>query len=286
MSKIKKLIAIVSLISILAIFIFPSPVLAIQNGTPDDESHPYVVICVFDVDVGGKPTPVWRTTGFLISPTVVVTAGHGTYGTVGARVSNATYIPPIENPPNTDEYPFPGDWAIEAAEIHTYPDYLATPTIPGLPMFDAYDVGIIILSEPIILNEYAQLPDAGFVDTLRKYAPVDIVGYGVTSQERGNGVDPYNAWQWDRYRNFATANLIPSKGVISDMFLTVSSNKGKGTGGTTFGDSGGPILNAGTNIVLGLNSFVPNVNCDGVGYDQRIDREDILEWINYIISIP
>ena len=189
----------------------------------------------------------------------------------------------MQNPPVDDEYPFPGPWAIEAAEIYTHPDYLATPTIPGLPMFDAYDIGIIVLSEPIFLDEYAELPDAGYVDTLRKYAPVDTVGYGVTTQERGGGVDPYSAWQWDRYRNFATANLIPSKDIISDMFLKVSSNKGRGTGGTTYGDSGGPILQAGTNIVLGLTSFGPNFNCDGVGYDQRLDRYDVLDWVNSFI---
>lgn len=284
MKKIMKILTIVSLMAILSTFAFSSPALAIQNGIHDGDAHPYVVICVFDLDIGGTPTPAWRTTGFLISPTVVITAGHGTYGTVGARVSNDSYIPPMQNPPILTEYPFPGSWATEAAEIYTHPDYLATPTGRGLPMFDAYDIGIIVLSEPIELDKYAELPEAGFVDTLRKYAPVELVGYGSTSQERGGGVDPYNAWQWDRYRNFANANLIPSNDVISDMFLKVSSNEGKGTGGTTFGDSGGPILNAGTNVVLGLTSFGTNVNCSGVGYDQRLDRQDILEWIESIMN--
>lgn len=265
----------VCLITLLAISILSSPVLAIQNGTYDNEDHPYVVICIFDLDIGGTPTPVWRTTGFLISPTVVVTAGHGTYGTVGARVSTQSQVPfPAPTPPG---YPWPG-WGIEASAIYTHPDYLSTPG-PGLPMFDAYDVGIVILSEPIILDEYATLPVAGYADTLRKNAPVDLVGYGMIYQERGGGVNPYDAWQWDGTRNYAPANLVPSKGVISDMFLTVAANKGGGTGGTTFGDSGGPILEAGTNTVLGLNSFVTNYNCDGVTYAQRIDRQDILDWI-------
>jgi ubiquinone/menaquinone biosynthesis C-methylase UbiE len=36
----------------------------------------------------------------------------------------------------------------------------------------------------------------------------------------------------------------------------------------------------GTNIILGVNSFVSNPNCDGVTYSQRIDIADILAWIN------
>ena len=77
--------------------------------------------------------PAWRTTGVLISPTIVLTAGHGTYGTTGARVSTLSYIPR-----SYQGYPYPGKWAIEAKAIYTYPDYQAVPG-PGLPQFDAYE---------------------------------------------------------------------------------------------------------------------------------------------------
>jgi hypothetical protein len=269
MKKLWKLMLTIGLVAILALSIFPASALAIQNGSHDGSNHPYVVMCVFDVE----GTPTWRTTGFLISPTVVVTAGHGTYGTDGARVSTLDYIPS-----GYEGYPGTGSWAVEASGINTHPLYRSTPG-PGLPNFDSYDVGVIILSEPIYLSEYAVLPDAGYVDTLKNNSPVDLVGYGVTDQYRGKGATAGNSWMWDRYRNYAPAYLIPSKGVISNMFLSVSANKGRDTGGTTFGDSGGPIFKAETNTVLGLNSFVNTYNCDGVTYAQRIDLLDILEWI-------
>jgi secreted trypsin-like serine protease len=50
-------------------------------------------------------------------------------------------------------------------------------------------------------------------------------------------------------------------------------------GGTCFGDSGGPILNDGTDTVLAVNSYVTNGNCAGVTYSQRIDIPEVLAWI-------
>ncbi len=246
------------------------PVAASQFGAPDDGNHPYVVMCVFDVD--GQPA--WRTTGFLISPTVVVTAGHGTYGATGGRVTNSPTIPTW----GVDGYPGPGPWAVEVSAIYTHPLYRAVPA-PGLPGFDAYDVGIVVLSQPIILDGYAALPDPYLVETLPNMAGVDLVGYGVNYQQRGGGRSPRDAWRWERMRYYASANVIPSEDCISHMFVKLTANPGQGKGGTTFGDSGGPILLAGTNIVLANNSFVTNANCDGVTYAQRIDIPEVLDWV-------
>jgi secreted trypsin-like serine protease len=51
------------------------------------------------------------------------------------------------------------------------------------------------------------------------------------------------------------------------------------TGGTCFGDSGGPNFFYGTNIVAGVTSFGINGNCAGTGGVFRMDRSWALDWV-------
>ena len=60
----------------------PDPRRRSSSANPDGDAHPYVCLVVFyDED----DAPLWRTTGELVAR-VVLTAGHGTIGTSGARV--------------------------------------------------------------------------------------------------------------------------------------------------------------------------------------------------------
>jgi secreted trypsin-like serine protease len=52
------------------------------------------------------------------------------------------------------------------------------------------------------------------------------------------------------------------------------------TGGTCFGDSGGPNFIGTSNVVGGVTSFGKNGNCAGTGGVYRVDRADDLGWLN------
>lgn len=257
---------------------------AITNGQPDAGRHPYVGLLVFDSAPG---QPAWRCSGSLIAPNLVLTAGHCTDGAVAARIwfdEDVTY----NNVP-FPLYPYggPGSGAIEGTP-YTNPEY-RSPENPygggnGLPAFSYRDVGVVVLDEPVYMDEYAQLPAAGLVDTLKNKTGIDFIGYGVQYQAQipGNQVPqppPFYRWTGPRVRLYAPSELVSGNFVHSAEFMRLALNPGGGSGGTCFGDSGGPDLLGGTSTVLAVNSYVTNVNCGGVGYSSRVDIPEVLNWV-------
>jgi hypothetical protein len=257
---------------------------AITNGQPDGNNHPYIGLLVFDAAPG---VPGWRCSGALIAPNVVLTAGHCTDGAVAARIwfdADVTY----DNIPYP-LYPFggPGSGAVEGT-AYTYGEF-CTGCGNGLPQFAHGDVGIVVLEKDVDVGGFAQLPTPGLVDTLQNKAAIDFVGYGVQYQAQvpGNQLPqppPYYRWTGPRIRMYAPSEMVSGNFVHSDEFMRLALNPGGGSGGTCFGDSGGPDLLGGTDTVLAVNSYVTNVNCSGVGYSFRVDTPAVLEWINTFLQ--
>jgi trypsin len=258
---------LIALVAAALAVMMASPAKAITNGQPDNGRHPYVGLAVFD---DAPNHPAWRCSASLLSPTVVLTAGHCTDEAVAARVWFD------ENVQTNPEYPSSGTTSYDG-KPYTYPGFCIG-CGNGLPGFAYRDVGIIVLTEPVprsVVSRYAQLPTPDLVDQLSSKAPVTLVGYGV--QERIVGGGP-PVWAGLRVRLMAPARLVSGSFTHSEEFVRVTASPGQG-GGTCFGDSGGPILNNGTDTVLAVNSYVTNGNCAGVTYSQRIDIPEVLAWI-------
>lgn len=258
--------------AVLVLLLSTTAAFAVTNGQPDNGDHPYVGLLVFD-DASG---PVWRCSGTLLSPTVVLTAGHCTDGAVAARV---WFDESVQNNP---EYPFSGATSYDGVP-YTNPDFCIG-CGNGLPGFAFRDVGIVVLTEPVpmsVVGTYGQLPDAGVVDTLPNKAPVDLVGYGVQEQIHGGGPP---VWTGLRARLFAPTQLVSNNFVHSDEFIRLTANPAQDKGGTCFGDSGGGDFLGDTRTVLSVNSYVTNGNCAGVTYSQRVDIPEVLAWINSFLS--
>jgi secreted trypsin-like serine protease len=52
------------------------------------------------------------------------------------------------------------------------------------------------------------------------------------------------------------------------------------TGGTCFGDSGGPNYLGTSNVVAGVTSFGKNGSCGGTGGVFRLDRKDVVDFVS------
>lgn len=288
--------AVVVAVSLAALLLGASGAMAITNGQPDAGRHPYVGLMVA-LDKNG--VPLWRCSGSALTSTVFLTAGHCTaapaahvevwYGEgpvrtdpdyAAAVAASPTGVVSCNASPLFDGYPCKGD---AGGTPHPNPAF-CNPCGPGSMNFASHDTGVVKLTSSVSLSRYAQLPAVGLVGTLANKSPIDLVGYGVQVQAQIPGSQlpqppPFNRWTGPRERMFAPAELVSGNFSNSGEFLRVSFNPGQGKGGSCFGDSGGPNLLGGTDIVLGDNSYVNNVNCSGTGYAQRVDLPDIQAWI-------
>lgn len=230
---------------------------AITNGQWDGDGHPYVAA------VGGLVNgEMFLCSAAAISETILVTAAH-CFQTPGQMVL-VTFDPDGPVGPNIVF----GTW-------FPHPDFCLG-CGPGLPGFDTNDVAVVVLDDPFFLDEYAELPTEGLVDTLPMGTEVTVVGYGVQEFTRGGG-PPEPLFSITRY--FAPSKLIASKHKHSDEFIKLTANPAQGKGGVCFGDSGGPNLLEGTSTILAINSYLTNYNCAGVTYSNRIDTAEVLEFI-------
>lgn len=243
---------------------------AITNGTPDGDGHPYVGLLVFDV--GGAPA--WRCSGTLLSPTVLLTAGHCTSGATGGRV---WFEADVQN--DVVGYPFATATSVEFCGIHTHPEYTDS-------AFFFRDVGVVTLCEPVEMDTYGVLPAVNQLDKLKtKRGQQDVtftaVGYGL--QKSFPDAASFHESRL-RIRMVATPKLnqINVPGFTGDFSMLLSNNAH--TGGTCFGDSGGPNFLGKSNIVAGVTSFGINGNCAGTGGVFRMDRQNVLDFVNLILN--
>ena len=237
-----------------------APAQAITDGVPDGDAHPEVGLMVAFVD--GEPA--WRCSGTLISSTVYLTAGHCTYGADHVEL----WFDDDLRDAAAVGYPTNGE---VSGTPYTHPQY-------DDAAFYLYDVGVVVLDEPVLLDEYGALPTLNQLDALKtskKAATFTAVGYGLQKS-----FPDAAAWKDQAVRlrmvSYPKLNQI-NTGFTGDGSLLLSNNAH--TGGTCSGDSGGPNFIGDSNVIAGVTSFGLNDACAGTGGVYRVDRADDLAFI-------
>ena len=76
----------------------------------------------------------------------------------------------------------------------------------------------------------------------------------------------------------AQPHLIQINTGYTGSFSMLLSNNAS-TGGTCFGDSGGPNFLGTSSVVAAVTSFGKNGSCGGTGGVFRLDRRDVLDFV-------
>lgn len=301
--------------ALLMLVLAVSPAAAItRGGSVDAGEHPQVGQLLFYLpdepsSIYSDPGGWYSCSGTLVSPTIVVTAGHCTFAVghngrsttspdnryTAARGNgsggNDMWFTLVPDASQWDGFPATFDengdlnYATQAARYrarsawaNSNPDWIRATSYPH-PQYDdrafyLHDAGVIVLDKAVRVASYATIPSLDYLDQYagrRNEHRFEVVGYGLEK------VLPFVDIGGDT-RMKADVKLVNLVGNPKDTYIELSNNAH--TGGTCFGDSGGPTFdNTNSLLLVAVTSFGLSPNCTGIGGAYRLDQKDDLRFL-------
>jgi hypothetical protein len=287
-----------------------APAGAITNGQPDDGEHPYVgQLFFYDADYVDSrfddPGGWFNCSGTLIDDSIVLTAGHCTFGTgkdgastlPGGWGGNDVWVsfdevPDYEGINPTSSYDrdqnhqryldrvawLAGKSSWHRGTSYPHPDY-------DNDAFYLADAGVVVLGDDMSALGKARLAGLDYLDRYTGKAKAqtlfEAVGYGLEKSL------PIGAFGGDTRMKSqqVIVNSLGVYGVHDKSSIVFSNNKGKvHRGGTCSGDSGGPFFLNNTNLQVAVNSYGVPPNCTGGDGGYRIDQPDDVAWLQMVLA--
>ena len=254
---------LVAVLTVFASLWAGAPAGAIVNGQLDGNRHPEVGALIAELSPGQKDV---LCTGSLIAPKVFLTAGHCTDFLASQGIADVWVT-------------FDSQFTARSSLIHG--SYVTNPLFGSGGASDTHDQAVVLLDRPVRGITPARLPTAGLLDTPNlKAATFATVGYGTV--RTGPTTGP-NAFFFDSTRRFATQSFLS----LEPAWLHLSENPSTGSGGTCFGDSGGPHYLGGATSDLEVSLTVTGDSvCRSSDKTYRLDTAPARDFLSRFVALP
>ena len=251
--------------------IFTATAGAITFGEPDGTRHPNVGALVADWNEE-SPGPDQFCTGTLVSPTLFLTAAHCMTDWPEGTEFWVTFSPTY------DEEAVSPTGLVPVSDFTIHEGF-------GQPGggSDAHDIAIVELASPQSATP-AELPTLGLLNTyserqLRQLG-FTTVGYGIVRNSKTGGPHGFI----DR-----TDRLVAQQTLLSlqPSWLLLNMNPSTGSGGTCYGDSGGPHFLGGmeSNLLVSL-TVTGDAMCRASDKTYRLDTVSAQEFLSRFGLVP
>jgi hypothetical protein len=242
------------------------PARAIVFGQLDTTNrYPYVGAVIFEFE-GEK---VILCSGTLIAQNVFLTASHCT-----------AFLESIGIEPDdvwvTFDPSFDASSPLLGGTYHTNPEFGFQG--PG-GRSDPHDIAVIVLDAPVSGVTPATLPTLNYLDSIPlKTQRFTAVGYGTVREDKQKG--PHSLF-FDGQRRFADQGFMS----LTKSWLNLSMNPSIGSGGTCFGDSGGPHFLGSSNLVVSI-TITGDTFCRATDATYRTDTASARAFLDDFVTLP
>jgi secreted trypsin-like serine protease len=259
--RVSILVAVLATTSLLAI-----PAGAITFGYPDGGLHPNVGQMIVELPNGNK---VGVCTGTLIAPKVFLTASHCLAWMPGAGIT-------------FDKVWVTFDAEVDASATLHHGLAVINPQFGG-PRSNPNDVAVILLDEIVVGITPASLPTAGLLDEMKQTKSLKserfvTVGYGLLRDDKTGG--PHSLADTTE-RHYAEQSFLS----LQPYWIQLSMNPSTGSGGTCYGDSGGPHFIGQTDVIAAI-TVTGDAFCRATDVAYRMDTDSARSFLGHFVTLP